>query len=162
MSRTINIFLTSALISLATTSNLALLSNVYAQDHTTYGPVKSGDLMWSIAGKFTPKDGPVTRQQVIMGILHANPDAFKVPCNFNSLKVGETLNIPALTDIQQVLAEMNSGTPPLDALDHWLKRTPSADLNLVVATFRVQMEVGGNLADKLKLLGQILEKRSAL
>ena len=74
----------------------------------------------------------------------------------------EELSTPALTDIQQVLAEMNSGTSPLDALDHWLKRTPSADLNLVVATFRVQMEVGGNLADKLKLLGQILEKRSAL
>ena len=74
----------------------------------------------------------------------------------------EELSASALIDIQKVLDEMNAGIPPMDALGNWLKRTPSPDLNLVVATFRVQMEVGGNLADKLNLLGQILEKRSAL
>ncbi len=74
----------------------------------------------------------------------------------------EELTAPALTDVQQVLAEMNSGTSPLAALDNWRKRTPSPDLTLVVATFHVQMEVGGNLADKLNLLGQILQKRNAL
>ena len=52
--------------------------------------------------------------------------------------------------------------PLPQALDHWLARVPSDDLNLVVATIQVQLEIGGNLADKLNLLGQIMDKRADL
>lgn len=101
MPRKLNLFFASALIVMAATNTT--LGNAYAQENT-YGPVKSGELIWNIAGKVTP-NASVSRQQVIIGILRANPSAFKVPCNFNSLKVGEKLIVPALTDIQVLSQE---------------------------------------------------------
>ncbi len=102
MPRKLNLFFASALIVMAAT-NTTPLGNAYAQENT-YGPVKSGELIWNIAGKVTP-NASVSRQQVIVGILRANPSAFKTPCNFNSLKVGEKLTVPALTDIQALSQE---------------------------------------------------------
>lgn len=101
MPRKFNLFLVSALLVAA--ANTTPLGSVYAQENT-YGPVKSGELIWNIAGKVSP-NASVSRQQVIMGILRANPSAFKVPCNFNSLKVGEKLVVPTLADIQAVSQE---------------------------------------------------------
>jgi len=72
----------------------------------------------------------------------------------------EELSSTALKDVQQVVADFKAGKPYQDVLADWLDRTPSPDLDLLIATIRVQMEVGGNLADKLNLLGQILEKRT--
>ena len=72
----------------------------------------------------------------------------------------EELSVPAVEDVKQVIADFKSGTSNQDVLSNWLKRTPSQDLDLVVATIRVQLEVGGNLADKINLIGQIMEKRS--
>ena len=69
---------------------------------------------------------------------------------------------PALEDVQQVIADFKSGMTPPDVFSNWLKRTPSVDLKLVIATILVQLEVGGNLADKLNLLGQVLDKRNTL
>lgn len=74
----------------------------------------------------------------------------------------EELTSPAQEDVRQVLADFRSGMALTDAFAIWLKRTPSQDLNLVLATFLVQREVGGNFADKLNLLAQILNKRSKL
>lgn len=74
----------------------------------------------------------------------------------------EELASPALEDAKQVIADFKAGMTPSDVFSNWLKRTPSADLKLVIATILVQLEVGGNLADKLNLLGQILEKRNTL
>jgi tight adherence protein B len=71
----------------------------------------------------------------------------------------EELSSPALEEVKQTITEFKSGAPAEDVLLNWLKRTPSQDLNLMIATIRVQLEVGGNLADKLNLLGQILDKR---
>ena len=67
---------------------------------------------------------------------------------------------PLLEEMLQTIEEIKSGTNPLDALSNWARRSSNPDVDLVVATFHVQMEVGGNLADKLNLLGQILEHRS--
>ena len=47
-------------------------------------------------------------------------------------------------------------------LDDWLGRSPSGDLDLFVATIKVQREVGGNLADKLRLLSQIMAHRKGV
>ena len=76
--------------------------------------------------------------------------------------LSQDLPDPAKRDVQTVLTEIKNGTALLDALDHWLTRRPSEDLNLVVATVRVQLDVGGNLADKFQLLAQIMNQRSPL
>jgi len=66
---------------------------------------------------------------------------------------------PMGVDAQWVVQKIKAGTPFLDVFDQWLERTPSSDLDLVLAAMSVQLEVGGNLADKLNLLGQIMSKR---
>ena len=66
---------------------------------------------------------------------------------------------PVRSDAQWIVDEVTGGKSWPDVLDNWLTRTPSHDLDLVVATIRVQLEIGGNLADKLNLLGQIIAKR---
>jgi len=72
----------------------------------------------------------------------------------------EELSTQARDDVKKVAADFKAGKPFQDVLSEWLDRSPSPDLDLLVATIRVQMEVGGNLADKLNLLGQILDKRT--
>jgi tight adherence protein B len=62
-------------------------------------------------------------------------------------------------EIQTVLNDLAQGRSLLAALDSWLQRTPHPDLDLWIATLKVQREVGGNLADKLQLLGQIMAQR---
>jgi FimV-like protein len=95
-----NLLLISALVFVAATNDSIVLSQALAEE-STYGPVKQGELIGNIAGKVAPNSS-VSRQQVILGLLKANPQAFKVSCNFNSLKVGEKLRIPPLSDIQAV------------------------------------------------------------
>ncbi len=69
---------------------------------------------------------------------------------------------PFADEVQQVITNLEGGIALPAALDQWLERTPSADLDLLIATVKVQLEVGGNLADKFRLLGQIMEKRRGL
>lgn len=69
---------------------------------------------------------------------------------------------PLASETAQVYSEIETGTPILEALDRWYDHHPSPELDLMIATLKVQLEVGGNLADKFRLLGQILEKRRAL
>ena len=64
-----------------------------------YGPTQPGDVVWNIAAQIAP-DSSVTRYQVIMALLKANPQAFRVPCNINTLKIKQILQIPSLTEIQ--------------------------------------------------------------
>jgi FimV-like protein len=64
-----------------------------------YGPTHSGDVVWDIAAQIAP-DSSVTRHQVIIALLKANPHAFRVPCNINTLKIKQILRIPSLTEIQ--------------------------------------------------------------
>ena len=75
-------------------------------------------------------------------------------------KVAGDVPAPLGSDAKALLDDLQKETPMPKALDNWYKRTPSADLDLVLATLRVQFGSGGNLADKLNLLGQILEHRS--
>ena len=67
---------------------------------------------------------------------------------------------PAGKEARRVADETRSGTPLPEALNHWLERVPSNELNLLIATLRVQLETGGNLADKLQLLSQIMTRRT--
>jgi tight adherence protein B len=77
-------------------------------------------------------------------------------------KVADDVPAPVGKEARAFVDELKGGKPIQDCLDAWLKHTPSADLDLVLAALRVQFEVGGNLPDKLNLLGQIMEKRSGM
>lgn len=67
-------------------------------------------------------------------------------------------NAALVADVQQVIAEMDAGTPLLDALDNWRQREPGLALDMIVAAFHVQLESGGNLANKLLFVSQLLPK----
>jgi FimV-like protein len=79
------------------------ITPISAEETHTYGPIKAGDMLWTIAGKVSPPS--VSRHQVVLALQQANSHAFSVPCNFNSLKLGETLRIPSLTEIQVLTPE---------------------------------------------------------
>jgi len=74
--------------------------------------------------------------------------------------IAKDMPAPASAEAQWVVDEWNAGTKFPQVFEKWLARTPSRDLDLVVAAIRVQLEVEGNLADKLQLLAQIMEKRT--
>ena len=65
-----------------------------------YGPVLRGQDLWDIARRVYPGED-VSRDQVMLALLKANPQAFDMPCNANSpLKIGATLQIPSLTRVR--------------------------------------------------------------
>ncbi|MDM8557542.1 FimV/HubP family polar landmark protein [Candidatus Parabeggiatoa sp. HSG14] len=87
------------------------LSTVASMATTTYGPIKTGEMLWNIAASVRP-DSSISRYQVMLALLKTNPHAFEITCNMNSLKVGETLRIPSPTDMKvltrtQALKEFN-------------------------------------------------------
>lgn len=58
----------------------------------SYGPVRAGDTLWSIANRVRP-DVSVSTQQMMVALLQANPEAFAMG-NVNALKSGHILRIP--------------------------------------------------------------------
>jgi len=76
---------------------LITVSCAYAAE--SYGPTQPGDMMWKIATQVRPNDS-VSRYQVMLALLRSNPHAFDIPCNLNSLKVGETLKIPPMAQMK--------------------------------------------------------------
>jgi FimV-like protein len=84
---------------LALLTFLALLAvglSAVAQD--TYGPVRPGESLWVIAGKVYPSHS-VTRDQGMLALLKANPQAFGISCNANSaLKTGSLLQVPPVNE----------------------------------------------------------------
>jgi FimV-like protein len=87
--RTVTLIYLTAIQSPATTN----------QAPSTYGPIKTGEMLWEIAAKVRP-DPAITRHQVMIALLKANPHAFRISCNINSLKTAQTLLIPALAEMQ--------------------------------------------------------------
>jgi FimV-like protein len=79
---------------------LIVQPNLAAAEVNIYGPTEPGDILWNIAAKVGPSSDGVSRYQVIVALHRANPHAFRVSCNMNSLRIGETLRIPSLTKIQ--------------------------------------------------------------
>ena len=69
--------------------------------------------------------------------------------------IARDMPAPASSEAQWVVDQWND-----QILENWLARTPSRELDLVIAAMRVQLEIEGNLADILQLLAQIMEKRS--
>jgi tight adherence protein B len=73
--------------------------------------------------------------------------------------IAQDMPAPAGLEARWVLDEWNRNSNYVQIIEKWLARTPSRNLDLLLATFSVQLEVEGNLADMLQLLGQIMEKR---
>ena len=66
----------------------------------TYGPLKSSDRLWNIAESVRP-DRRINHFQAMLALLKANPHAFRIPCNLNSLKkVGPILSIPSRAEMR--------------------------------------------------------------
>lgn len=70
----------------------------------TYGPIKKGELLWNVATKLR-SEGSVSQYQIMLALLKANPEAFSIACNINSLKNGVILRVPSLTEIQVMSQE---------------------------------------------------------
>lgn len=81
---------------------LMVQSNLAAPEVNLYGPTEPGDALWKIAAKVGPSSDKVSRYQVVIALHRANPHAFRVSCNMSSLRIGETLRIPSLTEIQAI------------------------------------------------------------
>jgi len=83
------------------TALFLLLITIKLHAQTTYGPIQRGELLWHIAEKVKPA-AHLNRYQVMIALLKANPHAFRVTCNINSLKVGAILNVPTLDKIEML------------------------------------------------------------
>lgn len=82
--------------------SLSLVSlNVYAEKPTSYGPVTKGKTLWEIAIALRP-DETVDPYQVAIALMKANPDAFNNRCNYNTLKLNETLHLPPLDQVKAI------------------------------------------------------------
>ena len=68
-----------------------------AQAGGTYGPVQRNDTLWSIAGKMMGESTVVSRNQMMLAIYQANPEAFAG--NINRLKAGMILRVPTADDL---------------------------------------------------------------
>jgi H+-transporting ATPase len=78
---------------------LSIATGLPALAQDTYGPVRRGEDLWDIAKRIY-HDQDVSRDQVMLALLKANPQAFDAPCNANfPLKVGVKLRIPPLTQV---------------------------------------------------------------
>ncbi|RMD70695.1 MAG: hypothetical protein D6819_03640, partial [Gammaproteobacteria bacterium] len=62
------------------------------QTPATYGPVRRGETLWTIAQRLRP-DPSITPQQMMLALLKENPDAF-LEGNINKLKAGAVLKVP--------------------------------------------------------------------
>jgi tight adherence protein B len=74
--------------------------------------------------------------------------------------IARDMPAPASSEAQWVVDQWNSGQEYPQIFEDWLRRTPSRDLDLVIAAMHVQVEVESNLADTLQVLAQIMEKRA--
>lgn len=67
---------------------------------TEYGPVNTGETLWSIASRTRP-DASVSIQQMMLALLRTNPEAF-INNNINGLKRGQILRMPDKDEIQSL------------------------------------------------------------
>lgn len=74
--------------------------------------------------------------------------------------VERDMSAPMCDEAGHLITDLRGGVPFRDACTNWVSRVGSSDLDLVIACLKVQIDVGGNLADKLNLLGQIMAQRT--
>ena len=69
---------------------------------------------------------------------------------------------PTATEFRRVVQELQLGVPREVALEHLLNRMPSEDLDLILTAVNIQAEVGGNLAEILDIIGEVIRERVKL
>jgi pilus assembly protein FimV len=82
----------------------------------SYGPVVSGDTLWSIAQR-TRHDEAITINQMMLALLRANPEAF-ADNNINRLRKGAVLRIPAREEAT-ILAASEAAAQVRDQMQAW-------------------------------------------
>lgn len=73
--------------------------------------------------------------------------------------LADDLQAPIAIELRWLAQTIDAGVALPSALDTLVARVPHGDMDLLVAAIKVQLEIGGNLADKLGFLGQLLAKR---
>src|SRR5205085_11311004 len=69
---------------------------------------------------------------------------------------------PISEEFQRVVREIGLGVGPQDALQHFVRRVNSDDLDLLVTAILVQFEVGGNLSKILDSIATTIRERVKL
>jgi FimV-like protein len=87
----------------------------------TYGPVRPGETLWQIARRAYP-GASLSRDQVMLALLEANPGAFEAPCNVNGvLRIGALLVLPDPARVAAIDAESARRTVAVQNSE-WLAR----------------------------------------
>ncbi len=73
--------------------------------------------------------------------------------------VGTEMPDPIKTEFKRVVQEISLGVDSEKAFNNLLRRVPSGDLDLMIAAINVQAEVGGNLAEILEVIGEVIRER---
>ncbi|MGQ9926284.1 MAG: type II secretion system F family protein [Chloroflexaceae bacterium] len=66
---------------------------------------------------------------------------------------------PMSSEFRRVVQEVGLGRSTEDALQNLLRRMPSDDLDILITAVNIQMEVGGNLAQILDMIGHTIRER---
>ena len=82
----------------------------------SYGPVSSGETLWTIAQGTRP-DASVSINQMMLALLRANPDAF-IDNNINRLKKGAVLRIPGREEAT-TLAAVEAAAQVREQMQSW-------------------------------------------
>jgi len=87
----------------------------------TYGPVASGETLWSIA-QYARPDESVSMNQMMLALLYANPDAF-IDQNINRLKKGAILRIPGREEAMAT-AVADAAVQVREQMQNWRQAAP--------------------------------------
>lgn len=81
------------------------------------------------------------------------------PFNESMLMVAQELQGPVAKEFGLTFAELNYGLSPHQAFEHMLDRVPSITLKALVVAVLLQRETGGNLAELLQKISEVLRGR---
>jgi len=73
--------------------------------------------------------------------------------------IGDELEDPVAQEFRKTFDEQNFGLPLQDALEHLAGRVPSLDVRFFVTAVLIQHDTGGNLAEILDNLAQVVRER---
>lgn len=101
-------------------------NNATAQTKKSYGPVKRGDTLSSIARQVLPAG--VDLNQMLVALYHANRDAF-IADNMNLLKAGAVLKIPEKNEVASIDATTAKAEIKMQTADWRSYRGKLADIS---------------------------------
>lgn len=76
--------------------------------------------------------------------------------------IASQMHPPISDEFRRVIEEVQFGVSVTEALDNLVRRTQDYDLELVVAAVQTQLEIGGNLAEILDNIGDMIRERVKL